>query len=341
MGDKTSGFPHPDFIWTWKESPRGQRESLWLPYLQSVEKVRGTHWRLSYNGGHIDSDLTKVDTILLYGSSGSIPVEFLDALNEHRITLMIHRRNQPRPYLCLPALTADDDDLLSKQLISRANMLDASYIGRTIIRERLDSMKRLIPLAETTRKSLAACRNVDEVRAIEAAQTARYWGVYYQAMGLDGMSRRDCPHPVNAALDACSFFLHGVLLRWILFHRLSPFHGFLHRPTGYPALVYDLIEPYRIWMEDAVLDAWQAGAHTEQTLTPAALDLLKRRLEDPVYIPATMQTVRRKSLLHASVLSLRAWLIGAQNRFIIPVEGIRKGGRPVKVGFSIPGYSKR
>ena len=340
MDDNTLRLSHPDFVTTWKESPKGLREGVWLPYLQSIEKIpRSKRWRLAYNGGSIDTDLSKVDTILLYGASGVIPTEFLDALNEQRIVLMVHRRNQPSPYLCVPSLKADTDDLLSKQIVSRLNMHDAAYVSRTLIRERLDSVASLVAMSETTRSKLAATRNVESVRSIEATQTARDWDVYYDTLGLQNVTRRNYGHPVNAALDAGSFFLHGVLLRWTLFHQLSPFHGFLHRPTGYPALIYDLIEPYRVWIEDSVRQAWSEGVVDGNALTARAIDILKAKMEEPVYVPATMQTVRRKSLLHASVLSLRAWLLGTQKRFIVPVEGIRKGGRPVKVGFSIPGYT--
>ncbi len=147
--------------------------------------------------------------------------------------------------------------------------------------------------------------------------------------------------PINTALDACSFFLHGILLRWILFHKLSPFHGFLHRPTGYTALVYDLIEPYRWWIDASVTKAAQAsGTDDAKQLTAASIEALKSMLDEVVYVPATRQSVRRKSLLHGSVLALRAWLIDKQTRFVLPVEGVRKGGRPPQVGFSMPGYKK-
>ena len=341
MGDESPPLQHPDFVLTWKSTTRGLRESLWLPYLQSIEKLpRSKNWRLAYNGGVIDTDLSRVDTILFYGATGDLPLAFLDAANEHRVVLILHRRNVPTPSMFLPSHGVDADDLLSKQILARLNMHDSAYVARTLIRSRFDSIGSSLPIAATTRKQLAACRNVDDVRAIEAVQSARYWDSFYTSLGLVDVRRRDCPHPINSALDASSFFLHGILLRWIVFHRLSPSHGFLHRPTSYPALVYDLIEPYRAWFESAVASAWRDGHRDTQCLTSAAIVRLKALLDDPVYAPVTMQTVRRKSLLHGIVLSLRAWLIGEQARFVVPAEGVRKGGRPFKVGFSIPGYPR-
>lgn len=131
MANVFTELQHPDFIWTWKESVRGTRQSIWLPYLQAIsKKPRSKLWQLSYNGGEIDADLSKVDFIMLYGGCGNLPAEFLDDLNQHRICLAIHRRNMPRPYWFLPASGADADDLLSAQIIARENLNTAAYVAR-------------------------------------------------------------------------------------------------------------------------------------------------------------------------------------------------------------------
>lgn len=342
MTGEINELQHPNFIWTWKESARGQRQSLWIPYSQTITKSTGTSkWRIKFNGGECDVHLAKTDLILLYGASGDLPVAFLDDLNTHRICLSIHRRNMPRPFLFIPSSGADEDDLLSVQTAARLNGKKASYVARTLIREKFAATESLVMVSGAEYKRLAAARDIDTIRHIEATQASRYWATYFAALGLPDTpaARRDCPHPVNTALDAGSFFLHGVLLRWILFHRLSPFHGFLHRPTSYPSLVYDLIEPYRHWIDVAVASAVaEVGAADSEKLTAASIATLKKHLDAPAYIPATRQTVRRKSLLHGVVLALRAWLLGKQLRLVLPVEGEKKGGRPPTIGFSLPGY---
>ncbi len=98
-------------------------------------------------------------------------------------------------------------------------------------------------------------------------------------------------NPVSLALNACSFFLYGVALRWILVHRLSPQHGFLHRPTDYPSLVYDLIEPYRYICERAVADT--ALKSDPDQLTTKALETIKRMMEETVYVPVTSRSVNQ------------------------------------------------
>ena len=149
---------------------------------------------------------------------------------------------------------------------------------------------------------------------------------------------RRTDNPLSAALDAGSKFIYGILLRWILFHKLSPCHAYLHEPTDYPSLVYDLIEPYRYMIEDAVAISYMSDKNIdEKKLVAKSLEELKRILNEVVYVPASRQMVRRKNLLHGIVLALRAYLLGETKRFVIPVEGKKKGGRPPKISYRLPG----
>lgn len=236
-----------------------------------------------------------------------------------------------------PGNSADADDILSEQIVLRRNESISAYIARTLIREKIRATEKECPVSASTLTRLADARTVRDVVAIEAAYAARVWKRWYRSIGCPEMCRLEDENLVNAALDACSFFLQGVMLRWVIFHRLSPCHGFLHRPTTYASLVFDLLEPYRHWIAQAVSRAIHEEGVSDGLL-PTSIDALKTLLDEEVYVPATRQMVRRKSLLHGAVLALCAYLDGKQTRFFVPVEGERKGGRPPKAGFSIPGY---
>lgn len=337
-------FQHADSIWTWPSSKSGKL-SLWLPYFDRVEPARTREkdcFRFVYKGGEVSIPLKRVEFIMLYGASGYLPVEFLDRLSVYRIPLMIHRRNMPSPYLFFPDAGADPRDVLSQQILYRANQIRSVYIARTLIAARFRSMEYLIPVADSVYQKLARYRSVDEIRRLEAEVTARYWGAFYARLDLDEeVIRRDRSHPVNKALDAASYFVSGLILRWVLFHKLSPEHGYLHVQTSYPSLVFDLIEPYRYLFEQAVLEAHPQGGLTEgDWLTAKAIGYLKETLEEPAYVPVTRQTVRKKNLLHGGVMALRAYLVGDMARLVMPVEGKKQGGRPVKVSFRMPGGLK-
>ena len=330
-------FPHPDRVWTWKSFARRQKVTLWIPYLQAFESLKGKgRWRAIYNGGEFEFSAEQLDCILLYGAAGHLSVEFLDDLNKQGVPLLIHRRNMGNPYLFLPTYGRDDADILSAQINARGNNIRRVYIAKTLIRERFRALEPSFLVSASLYQHLNSLRALNLVRQWEALQTRRYWQQYFTALDMPTATRRG-EGDIKQALDACSFFLFGVILRWALLHRLSPCHGFLHEPTNYPSLIYDLMEPYRYILEHAVA---KVVPTQPKDLTAASLAYLKDFVEGKVFVAETHQWVRRKNLLHGSVLALRAYLIGDMKRLLLPVEGVAKGGRPPKVSYKLAGSAK-
>lgn len=340
MADEMTEFNHPDSIWTWKTAKGRKRATLWLPYVQSIERAKPrskTLYRFIYNGGDFEADLRQIDCIMIYGATGALPVSFLDSLSVHGIHLIIHRRGMPQPYVFLPSQGALSRDALTAQITARQNRNRRVYIARTLIKARLQTMAKVLPMPATVYSRLAKTRDLQGIRALEAHATKRYWSLYYANLGCPGSSRRDDSLPINQALDAASFFMFGILLRWVTLHRLSPWHGFLHEPTTYAALCYDLMEPYRVWFEEAAAQAFIELGDQPAKLTGATISNLKEALEMDVQVPQTRQVVARKNLLHGVTLGLLSYVSRESVRFIIPVEGIKKAGRPLRSGYKIPG----
>ena len=330
-------FQHPDSIWTWSSSGRKSKVSLWIPYLQSIAKVKASkgNWDVAFNGGDFRIDLSKVEVILFYGASGDLPLTFLDDLAARRIPALFHRRNLPDPYVFVPAARRDDLDMLTAQITVRQNAIKNCFIARTLVRERFRATK--FPIAGVFYKGLSKLRDVKDIRLVEAHQSKTYWEKYFADLGKAGTSRRSA-NPVSAALDAGSFFLYGILLRWVLMHKMSPAHGFLHVTTGYPSLVYDLMEPYRYIIEDAVAKCVRLAC---KDLTEATLGEMKSSLDEVVFVPSHRTHVRRKNLLHGAVLSLRSYLLGDTKRLVLPTEGEKIGGRPPKMSYKLPGANAK
>ena len=327
-------LPEVSGVLTWADK-RSQHALLYIPYLQSIQKKRGDNYVIEYNGGRIEVELSRVDGIMFYGASGELPLEFLDAANRHRVPLTFHRTHIAEPYVLTPSLTPDRNDLLTAQILHREDARRCVYIARCLIGARIQSMQWLIKESRVVMKQVRACRSLEQLRQIEAAQTKRYWRAYYAKLGLQGLSRRE-KHPVNQSLDACSRFLSGIVLRWVLFHRLSASHGFLHEPTNYVSLVYDLMEPYRYLLEKSTLFASEITTD-EKKLISESVTQFKRLMNTMVYVPITRQKVYRKALLHGSVLALRAYLLKSMSRFVLPVEGKKCAGRPIKCSYRLLG----
>lgn len=338
--DEINELNHPDSIWTWKTARGRKKATLWLPYFQSVDRAKPrskTLYRFTYNGGDFVADLRTIDCIMIYGATGSLSVSFLDSLSVHGISLLIHRRGMPQPYAFLPSTGGLVKDALSDQITCRNHMNKRVYVARSLIKARLRSMMETIPIPEAAFKRLASARDLGEIRNIEAQVTRRYWSDFYAELGISGASRRDKSIPINQALDAASFFMYGILLRWVTLHRLSPWHGFLHEPTSYASLCYDLMEPYRVWFEDAARRAWVAVDGDEKKIIAATINELKDHLEADVKVPETRQIVARKNLLHGITLAVLSYINGESSRFVIPREGEKRAGRPKKSGYKIPG----
>lgn len=335
-------FHSPDSIWTWKYASRQHKVSLWLPYFNKVEKLpkgQGDKYTFFYKGGDITLHLKDLDFIMFYGASGFLPIDFLDKLNSCKIPLMIHRRNMPTPYLFFPERKSDEKDVLTAQILTRENQIKACYVARILIRERFRCFEKFFNFSPYLYK-LKKARSLDEIRNIEAILTNAYWKRWFSDLGINDISRRQSePHPINETLDAGFAFFQGIILRWVLFHKMSPSHGFLHEPSTYAALIFDLIEPYRYIIEDVISslvkelpkESW------EEKLTAYMFVRIKEKFNEVVYVPQTRQEVKRKNLLHGIVLSLRSYLLGETKRFVVPTEGNKKGGRPLKLNFRLPG----
>lgn len=327
---------HPDFLWTWKSNSRSSKASIWLPYFSQAKKIpRSKSWNVEYNGGTLQLDLTQVDFLMFYGASGDVPLAFLDDAAKHGIVILIHRRNISSPYVFYPANEGDPTDLLSHQINVRSHAQKRTYVAKVLIRERLKPMLQYIPIPRGQMLELNEAKTIASVRSIEAKTTKRYWDAWYEKLSIEAHRREQ--HPLNAGLDAGSKFMFGIILRWLVFHKFSPNHGFLHEPTTYPSLVYDLMEPYRYLIEDATARAWQRCDGTEKDCVAKTLVRLKENLDEICYVPATRQYVRRKNLLHGAVLALRSYLLGEMKRLVIPVEGVPNGGRPPKIAYRLPG----
>lgn len=330
---ESSDISHEKSIWTLKT---GGKISLWFPYLSKIEK-NGKKWQFTYNGGELDIDLSTVDFVLFYGASCDMPLSLMDDMNKHNIIAILHRRNVPTPYIFHCSNLVDTKhDILTKQILYRESELKRNYIAKTLIRERLKSMSWLIDVPDAHYQQLRAAKKMTTIIGYEAQHTKRYWHAYAEKLNLVDWQRRDDSDPISAALDACSFFFAGILLRWILFHKLSPAHAYIHQPTTYTSLIYDLIEPYRYIIEKAVFDC----VGTNGDLTKKSIARLNDLLDEWCYLPTHKSHIRRKNLLHGVVLALRAYLLGESKLFVVPVEGVKNGGRPIKVGYKIPGEKK-
>jgi len=326
---KTTEKPHIQSPLTWYADSKRSHKCVWIPYLNHIEQTK-EGWDVTHRTGMLRIDLKTAKTIMLYGGSGTVPLDFIRDIQRHQCVLVVHQRSNPIPILLHASASPDTKDVLTAQVLAASDQRKQAYIARTLLTARFKHMESRIVIPDSVYASLSSERNVDRLRMIEATSTARYWKEYFGSLNLS-LTRRE-KHPVTDALNAGSAFLAALLLRWVLFHKLSPYHGYLHTQTGYPALVYDLMEPYRYLIEDAVFSAWHEYRSPCRDFRHAVFENIKGSLDQKVWVPATHQEAHQKSLLHGIVLALRAYLMTDTARFVVPVSGDKNGGLPVDIG---------
>lgn len=312
---------HPKAIWY----TFGRKRYFYIPYLiQAVpQNKKQTEWLLQYNGGEVLVALRDTAHIMFYGASGDIPLAFLDACRQEGVSVSVHRTHIAEPFVAWPSEWLDRDDVLTRQILARENEKQKTYIARQLVRAKVLSQQWLRPVPQALLQRIAASRNVESLRLIEAEHTRTYWDTYFSGLGMPEESRRS-DGPVQAALDAGSHFVSGIILRWVISSQLSPAHGFLHSSTGYPALVSDLLEPYRWWIDRAIFDLYLQNKNADIS---DAISRIKDSMDSIIKTEPTRQSVHRRALLHGSVLALVHYLDGSMQRYMPPVEVGSYAGR--------------
>lgn len=309
---------------------------LWLPYLSSIEiKPKTIFFR--YKGGEEKIDWVKIHSIMLYGESCDLPQNFFDKCAYYKIPIVIHRRNMPRGVYVANTIPQDHENILVNQIIFRKNEKKRAYVTKKILQAKFKSMSWLTPV---NRDLLYRVIHPEKMIQIESWHGKKYWQDYFQKLNIQS-TRRTKSNYVNKILDAVSKFVSSIILRWILYHNLSPYHGFLHKPTDYPSLVYDLLEPYRGFFDKVVFDTIKETKEKnipEEKILPIVIEKIKEFLDKKVYVEATRQVVTFQELVHGIVLALRAYLLKETKRFIIPLPSKPNGGRPIKAGYQLYGH---
>jgi CRISPR/Cas system-associated endonuclease Cas1 len=317
---------HPDWIWTWRITKNKKSVVIWIPYFDEISKYKKT-WKISYQNQELEIQPSKIDSIMFYGGDGSLPLAFLEDCARYGVIVLIHRRNTRNPFLLSSARRGDSQGLMTAQILAREDQRKRVAIARNLIITRHRNI-----ITEIEKKELMSIRNIKALRMAEARITKRFWSKYFSDLSDERISRRS-DHPFSQALDAVSFFLAGIVTRWSLLHGLNIHYGFLHERTSYPALVYDLMEPIRYMGETVVAEC--ALKYSLEQLTAESLKRIKSYLQATVYVPALHQEVKRKSLIHGTVLAFQSYLNGKSLRLTFPLEGEKKAGRRAKVGFTL------
>lgn len=141
----------------------------------------------------------------------------------------------------------------------------------TAFHHKVDTQETPVDLEKTALRferqigSIAQCRGLNlataspKLRGYEGSVSARYWGaiksILPKALGFEKRSGQFAQDAVNASLNYGYGMLYGYMRSAIFKAGLTPYWGVLHE--GGPqqeALVYDLVEPFRVWVDFVVIE---------------------------------------------------------------------------------------
>lgn len=190
-----------------------------------------------------------------------------------------------------------------RRSLKPARLLVSGKIANTarIARRRLGARAPLVRTLGRAAKTASRARSADRLRGIEGAAARSWYAAWPEFLAdvdslfaFDGRSRRPARDATNALLSYLYAVLAGTAATAACASGLDPNTGFFHaeRP-GRPALVLDLVEPFRVAVVDAAVIAaihrreFSAEAFETQedgsvrlsdTGRRRALDILERRL---------------------------------------------------------------
>ncbi len=118
----------------------------------------------------------------------------------------------------------------------------------------------LEPRIATALENVDHCTDVDTLRGIEGSFAAMYFSHFPRllkdAMGFQGRKKHPPPDPINILLSLGYTFLFNTLFGLVEAAGLDPYAGFFHQSRhGHPALVSDLLEPFRAPIVDQMVIA--------------------------------------------------------------------------------------
>ncbi|MCE2928369.1 MAG: CRISPR-associated endonuclease Cas1 [Candidatus Caenarcaniphilales bacterium] len=315
--------------------PRSQKKPIWLPYTSSIE-VKGQKLDFIYKGGRLTTEIKNLHSIMFYGAVCPLQQNFLELCSKYKVPICIHRRNMEQAVWITPSVGPHfNEDLLSRQIQFRNSIKKSTHICKKILEAKFKAMEWLV---KSPTNWMRRNYSQKEMINIEAIHAAKYWKIYFRELGYENESRRS-KNSLSTALDAASKFYSSIFLRWILYHKLSPHHGFIHLPCTYPSLVYDLVEPYRGYIEKVIFEKIKTLPEKPKDLTGIVISTIEDFMDQQIYTDSTRQIVTFQELFHGSVLALRSYLIGQSKGLILPKPAKPNGGRPIKAGYKLYGRS--
>ncbi len=214
---------------------------------------------------------------------------------------------------------------------NQVKFLTAMRERRTRLSAEITAVLNIIQKAIESINSLKG--TIDEVRqqllGIEGSAGKAYWDIFAKFVpehfAFNGRSRQPAKDEFNAMLNYGYGVLYGVVEKAVIVAGLDPYIGFIHTDNyNKVSLVFDVIEKYRIWAEETILDlfvkktirkdlfeklanGYNLGAEGKKVFLPA----LNEYLDSPIHYKA--RNVRRRDTIQLELHNFAQELLEKYN----------------------------
>ncbi len=150
-----------------------------------------------------------------------------------------------------------------------------------------------------------------ELMGTEGSIARQYWACIAAAMPgamqFNGRSRRPAQDYFNAALNYLYGMLYGKIENAIFIAGMDPFLGLLHADDyNKPTFVYDLIEPFRPWVDRLLLNSILANEISEAYFMEKNQGYWLSKPGKRYFIPLFDEFFAQRTLMHQSQASRTA-----------------------------------
>jgi len=300
---------------------------LYLPYPESL-KVKTKFLEYIIDGKKGSALLDSVEVIFCLGDGINFPSEFLFKCQKKRIPVISYKTHLDEPLFITGSVLRASDNTLLKQIECYKNKKKRLVIVRKIL-ERKFANQCWIGLKKVRLYRVINLENCLEVEGLRSKQYFRCYKKELKKRNVEFKSRRT-KSSANLFLNAGYTYIRGIILRWVVFHRLSPHYGFLHKCTRYPALAYDLMELYRCWIDKWFIEYLDRRSSLRDPNN--FVRYCSQALNEKIFVAHQSQKISRKEFIKLSVWQLKKYLVGKNKTLVLPEEYFSlRPGRKVKL----------
>jgi len=216
------------------------------------------------SGAKHELPIEDIRSVIIAARGVSMSLELVSALMESG-AVVLHCNHSYKPVGITSGL---ERVVKSGALFNQANqkLLLHERLWKRVVASKVANQASVLDLHD--RNAMFLIRQLQGGPINEAACSRHYWKEYFSLFGLESVLRHgEDSKQINSKLDYGYAVLGALIHRGIVAHGLSPVFG-MHHVTRYKAhaMVYDLMEPWRPFVDNMLCDFEDSMTDTEDSM---------------------------------------------------------------------------